>query len=163
MDKTQAFAEKSMELLLKIKKIENKRLNDSNDMLFDALKERATFHTININRIITTKIEKEAVIALREAYMKINSTRYFIKLLFDTDEINESEADELFDICDALEDNLKPSVELCSGLYDSMPDMECFDEIEKIWEKYFGDYNADNSEFFKESFDNDDDDEELLF
>ena len=58
MDKTQAFAEKSMELLLKIKKIENKRLNDSNDMLFDALKERATFHTININRIITTKIEK---------------------------------------------------------------------------------------------------------
>ncbi len=55
MNKTQAFAEKSMELLLEIKKIENERRNDSNDMLFDALKEKATFHTIKINRIITAK------------------------------------------------------------------------------------------------------------
>ena len=163
MDRPEAFAEKSIELMLKIKKIENEKLNDSNEVLFNALKEKATFHTIKINKIITSKTEKEAVIALREAYMKIASTRYYIRLLFDSDEIEESEADELFDICDVLEDNLKPSVEWCSALYDSMPDMECFEEIEKIWERNYGDYNEDYSDSFEESSDDIDDNEELPF
>lgn len=159
MDITQAFVEKSIELLLKIRKLENEKRDDSNKILFNALIEKATFHTININKIITSKTEKEAVIALREAYMKIASTRYYIRLLFDSDEIEESEADELFDICDELEDKLKPTVEWCGEKYDSMPDMECFKEIEKIWERNFGDYNDDYSGIFEENSDDIDDDE----
>ena len=53
MDRPEAFAEKSIELMLKIKKIENEKLNDSNEVLFNALKEKATFPTININKIVS--------------------------------------------------------------------------------------------------------------
>ena len=39
--KNEIFSAKSMELLLKIKKLERRKRNKENDMLFDALNERA--------------------------------------------------------------------------------------------------------------------------
>lgn len=160
--KNELFSEKSMELLLKIKKIEKRKRNKENDMLFDALNERAGFLVINMNNIITAKTEKAAVIALREAYMKIASTRYFVRLLFDSDAINESEAEELLAACDELQTELKPSVEWFSGMYDEMPDSDCFEELNEIWEKSFGDHNADNSSWFEDSYEDDGSKEEEL-
>lgn len=160
--KNELFSAKSIELLLKIKKLEKRKRNEENDMLFDALNERAGFLNLNMNNIITAKTEKAAVIALREAYMKIASTRYFVCLLLDSDEINESEAEELFAVCDGLQTELKPSVEWFSGMYDEMPDSDCFEELNEIWEKSFGDHNTDNSSWVEDCYEDDGSKEEEL-
>lgn len=134
------FVQEPLALLLKIKKIEKLILRDDvNEDLFDGLDDCSTQLELFCTQAMTAKSERESVEAIRHAYQKVASTRYYIELLFQTGYIPKADAEDLSAYCDHIESRLQPLVELNDGKFDDMTDEEFYEALQDIFDKYLND------------------------
>ena len=94
--------------MLKIKKAQNNiTKNDINEVLFDGLNDCATQLEIFCTKAISAVSEREGVEALRNAYMKVASTRYYLEMLYLTGYIPNDAAEDMLRDCDHIESRLR--------------------------------------------------------
>ena len=135
------FVQEPLALLLKIKNLEKSiQRDDVNEVLFDGLNDCSTQLELFCAQAMTTKSEREAVEAIRHAYQKVESTRYYIDMLFLTGYISKSNAEDLSAYCDHIESRLQPLVELNDGKFDDMTDEEFYGALQEFFDQYFNYY-----------------------
>ena len=126
--------------MVKIKKAQNNiTKNDINEVLFDGLNDCATQLEIFCTKAISAVSEREGVEALRNAYMKVASTRYYLEMLYLTGYIPNDAAEDMLRDCDHIESHLEPLVEMNDGKYDDMSDEEFYDALKEIFDQYLND------------------------
>lgn len=125
---------------MKIKKIEKSILRDDvSNVLFAGLNDCSTQLDLFCTKVITAQSEHEAVEALRQAYQKVASTRYYIELLYLTGYIPKTEAEDLSAYCNQIESRFQPFIEINDGKYDDMTDEEFYDALQEIFDNYLFD------------------------
>ena len=125
MSEISLFAQEPLALLLKIRKAQSFIKKDcANEVLFDGLNDCATQLELYSTQAISARNELEGVEALRNAYMKVASTRYYLELLYLTGYIPQEAAEDMSADCDHIESCLQPLVELNDGKYDDMSNEE---------------------------------------
>ena len=139
-----AFSELPLQLVFKVRQLKNYLPNDTvNQVLTDGLNKSAIYLELNINEALNAKTERKAVEALRHAYQKTGSVRYYIELLKETKAIPEFVADYLLSNCEAIRKKLEPIMEEYRGEYDDMPDDEFYDWLNQV----FGDEEGQDEDF----------------
>ena len=134
------FVQEPLALLLKIKNLEKSiQRDDVNEVLFYGLNDCSTQLELFCTQAMTAKTEREAVEAIRHAYQKVASTRYYIELLFRTGYIPKADAEDLSAYCDHIESRLQPLVELNDGKYDDMTDEEFYKALQELFDQYLND------------------------
>jgi four helix bundle protein len=124
--------------------LKNHLPNDTvNQVLTDGLNESALYLELNINEALNAETERKAVEALRHAYQKTGSVRYYIELLKETKAIPEFVADDLLADCETIRQALEPIMEEYRGEYDDMPDDEFYDWLNQV----FGDEEGQDDDF----------------
>ena len=140
MSQISLFAQEPLELLLKIKKAQSLiKKDDINEVLFDGLNDCATQLELFSTRAISAQNEREGIEALRNAYMKVASTRYYLEVLCQTGYIPQDAAESMLADCDHIESRLQPLVELNDGKYDDMSDEEFYEALKEIFDKHLYD------------------------
>ena len=133
--------------MLKIKKIEKSLRRDNvNEVLFGGLNDCSTQLQLFCTQAMSAQSEREAVEAIRHAYQKVASTRYYIEMLFLTGYIPKTDAEDLSAYCDRIESRLRPLVELNDGKYDDMTDEEFYDALQEIFDQYIDPYLDDEDD-----------------
>ena len=139
-----AFSELPLQLVFKVRQSKNHLPNDTvNQVLTDGLNESALYLELNINEALNAETERKAVEALRHAYQKTGSVRYYIELLKETKAIPEFVADNLLSDCETIRKTLEPIMEEYRGEYDDMPDDEFYDWLNQV----FGDEEGQDEDF----------------
>ena len=139
-----AFSELPLQLVFKVRQLENHLPNDTvNQVLVGGLNESALYLELNINEALNAETECKAVEALRHAYQKTGSVRYYIELLKETKAIPEFVADDLLSDCEAIRKVLEPIMEEYRGEFDDMPDDEFYDWLNMV----FGDEEGQDEDF----------------
>ena len=139
-----AFSELPLQLVFKVRQLKNHLPNDTvNQVLTDGLNESALYLELNINEALNAETERKAVEALRHAYQKTGSVRYYIELLKETKAIPEFVADDLLSNCEAIRKKLEPIMEEYRGEYDDMHDDEFYDWLNQV----FGDEEGQDEDF----------------
>ena len=139
-----AFSELPLQLVFKVRQSKNHLPNDTvNQVLTDGLNESALYLELNINEALNAETERKAVEALRHAYQKTGSVRYYIELLKETKLIPEFVADDLLSDCETIRKTLEPIMEEYRGEYDDMPDDEFYDWLNQV----FGDEEGQDEDF----------------
>jgi hypothetical protein len=134
------FVQEPLALLLKIKKIEKTiHRDDVNEVLFAGLNDCSTQLELFCTQAMAAQSEREVVEAIRHAYQKVASTRYYIEMLSRTGYIPKSESEDLSAYCDHIESRLQPLIELNNGKYDDMTDEEFFEALQEIFDQYLYD------------------------
>ena len=134
------FAKEPLTLLLKIKKVHSFiKKDDISKVLYEGLNDCAAQLEIFSTQAISAKSEREGVEALRNAYMKVASTRYYLEMLYLTGYIPQEAADNMNEDCNQIESRLQPLVELNDGKYDDMSDEEFYEALKEIFDKYLND------------------------
>ena len=83
MSEISLFAQEPLVLLLKIKKIQNNiKRDDGSGVLFAGLDDCATQLELFSTQALSAQNEREGIGALRNAYMKVASTRYYFEVLY---------------------------------------------------------------------------------
>ena len=113
--------------------------DDINQVLFDGLNDCATQLELYSTQAISARNEREGVEALRNAYMKVASTRYYLELLYLTGYIPQEAAEDMLADCDQIESRLQPLVELNDGKYDDMSNEEFYEALKDVFDKYLND------------------------
>ena len=140
MSQISLFAQEPLELLLKIKKAKSFIKKDGvNEVLFDGLSDCATQLELFSTKAISAQNERECVKALRNSYMKVASTRYYLEVLCQTGYIPQETAESMLADCDHIESRLQPLVELNDGKYDDMSDEEFYEALKDIFDTYLND------------------------
>ena len=139
-----AFSELPLQLVFKVRQLKNHLPNDTvNQVLTDGLNESALYLELNNNEALNAETERKAVEALRHAYQKTGSVRYYIELLKETKAIPEFVADDLLSNCEAIRKKLEPIMEEYRGEYDDMSDDEFYDWLNQV----LGDEEGQNEDF----------------
>lgn len=137
MSQISLFAQEPLALLLKIRKAQSIiKKDDVNEVLFDGLNACATQLELYSTQAISARNEREGVEALRNAYMKVASTRYYLEALCHTRFIPQDAAESMLADCDHIECRLQPLVELNDGKDDDMSDEEFYEALKEIFNKY---------------------------
>ena len=119
MSQISLFAQEPLELLLKIKKAKNFIKKDGvNEVLFDGLNDCATQLELFSTKAISAQNERECVKALRNSYMKVASTRYYLEVLCQTGYIPQETAESMLADCDHIESRLQSDEEFYEALKD---------------------------------------------
>ena len=140
MSQISLFAQEPLALLLKIKKAQNLiKKDDISEVLFDGLNDFAIQLELFSTQAISARNEREGIEALRNAYMKVASTRYYLEMLYLTGYIPQEATDNMIEDCDHIESRLQPLVELNDGKYDDMSDEEFYEALKEIFDKYLYD------------------------
>ena len=140
MSQISLFAQEPLTLLLKIKKVQIFiKKDDISKVMYDGLYDCATQLELFSTKAIFARNEREGVEALRNAYMKVASTRYYLEMLCHTGYITQDEAESMLTDCDHIESRLQPLVELNDGKYDDMSDEEFYEALKEIFDKYLYD------------------------
>ena len=140
MSEISLFAQEPLALLLKINKAQDMiKKDDINQVLFDGLNDCATQLELYSTQAISARNEREGVEALRNAYMKVASTRYYLELLYLTGYIPQEAAEDMLADCDQIESRLQPLVELNDGKYDDMSNEEFYEALKDVFDKYLND------------------------
>ena len=140
MSEISLFAQEPLALLLKINEAQDMiKKDDINQVLFDGLNDCATQLELYSTQAISARNEREGVEALRNAYMKVASTRYYLELLYLTGYIPQEAAEDMLADCDQIESRLQPLVELNDGKYDDMSNEEFYEALKDVFDKYLND------------------------
>ena len=136
------FAQEPLALILKIKKAQSLIQKDGiNQVLFDGLNDSATRLEMFSTHAISARSEREGVEALRNAYMQIASTKYYVEVLCLTGYVPHEAAEDMLAYCHHIESRLQPLVELNDGKYDDMSDEEFYEALKEIFDKYLDEEN----------------------
>lgn len=140
MSEISLFAQEPLVLLLKIKKIQNNiKRDDGSGVLFAGLDDCATHLELFSTQALSAQNEREGIGALRNAYMKVASTRYYFEVLYQTGYIPQEAAEDMLKDCNHIESRLQPLVELNDGKYDDMSDEKFYEALKEILDKYLDD------------------------
>ena len=140
MSEISLFAQEPLVLLLKIKKIQNNiKRDDGSGVLFAGLDDCATQLELFSTQALSAQNEREGIGALRNAYMKVASTRYYFEVLYQTGYIPQEAAEDMLEDCNHIESRLQPLVELNDGKYEDMSDEEFYKALKEILDKYLND------------------------
>lgn len=140
MSEISLFAQEPLVLLLKIKKIQNNiKSDDGSGVLFAGLDDCATQLELFSTQALSAQNEREGIGALRNAYMKVASTRYYLEMLCRTGYLGQSVAEDMLEDCNHIESRLQPLVELNDGKYEDMSDEEFYKALKDIFDKYLND------------------------
>lgn len=140
MSEISLFAQEPLVLLLKIKKIQNNiKRDDGSGVLFAGLDDCATQLELFSTQALSAQNEREGIGALRNAYMKVASTRYYFEVLYQTGYIPQEAAEDMLKDCNHIESRLQPLVELNDGKYDDMSDDKFYEALKEILDKYLDD------------------------
>ena len=140
MSEISLFAQEPLVLLLKIKKIQNNiKRDDGSGVLFAGLDDCATQLELFSTQALSAQNEREGIGALRNAYMKVASTRYYFEVLYQTGYIPQEAAEDMLKDCNHIESRLQPLVELNDGKYDDMSDEKFYEALNEILDKYLDD------------------------
>ena len=140
MSEISLFAQEPLVLLVKIKKIQNNiKRDDGSGVLFAGLDDCATQLELFSTQTLSAQNEREGIGALRNAYMKVVSTRYYLKMLCRTGYLGQSVAEDMLEDCNHIESRLQPLVELNDGKYEDMSDEKFYKALKDIFDKYLND------------------------